>query len=126
MKNRAPASFAMRIDELGDRRIEPRLPQGFDHETALPGPVMRLVPVLHGAAAAHAEMRTDRRNTRRAFALDVQKSTPVGMAWGLFDLDGFARQRARHVNRAVRAFGNAVAAMADANDGKPFNHAPPR
>jgi len=56
----------MCIDEFADRRVEARLPQRFDHQVALPCAVMRLVPMLHGAAAAHAKMRTDRRDARGA------------------------------------------------------------
>ena len=116
----------MGVDEFADRRIETRLPQRLDHQAALPCAVMRLVPMLHGAAAAHTEMRTDRRDARGAFVFDIEKPAPVGMAGDLFDLDCLARQGAGHVDGAFRALRDAVAAVTDADDFKPLNHAPPR
>ena len=59
MQDGATAAFAMGVDELVDRRTEPRLRQRLDDERALPGPVGLSCPVLQRAAAAHAEMRAD-------------------------------------------------------------------
>ncbi len=125
MQDGAAAAVAMGIDQIADRRLEPGLLQRFDDETALPGAVTRRLPMLDGAAAAHAEMRTDRRNALRARRLDAQQMPPVGMAGDRLDLDRFARQRAGHINRAVRAFGNPVAAVADLFDHKVFGHPRP-
>src|SRR6185437_11005432 len=80
MKYRATAAIAVRVDEVADRRIEARLPQRLDHETAFPGAIRRALPVLQSAAAADAEMRTDRRDALRARLFDAQQLPPVGMA----------------------------------------------
>ena len=99
MKYGAAAAVAMGIDQLGDRRVEPGLAQRLDDEIALPGAIAGGVPVLHGAAAAHAEMRANRRDALRARRVDVQKPPPVGMAGDVLDLDRFAGQRAGNIDR---------------------------
>src|SRR5579863_3445539 len=117
------AALAMRVDEVGDRGIEAGLPQRRDEEVALPRAIMGSVPVLHGTAAAHAEMRTDRRDALRACRSDVNQMPAVGMAGDLIDLDGLARQHTGDVDRAAGAVGDAVAAVADPVDRKPLSHA---
>ena len=82
--------------------------------------------MLHGAAAADAEMRADRRDALRTRTLDLQEPAPVGMPCDLIDFDRLAGQRAGHVDRAGGTVGDAVAAMAQPGDQQPFNHAPPR
>ena len=82
--------------------------------------------MLQGAAAADAEMRTNRRDAFGAGLFDVEQMAPIGMARHGFGFDGFARQRAGHVNRALAAIGHAVAAMAEPIDDKMLNHAQPR
>ena len=126
VKDDAAAAVAMRVDEIGDRRINARLAQRIDREIALPGPVSRRLPMLHGAAAANAEMRTDRRDALRARLLDAQKLPAVGMARYALHLDGLAGQRGRHENRTLGAVGHAIAAMADAVDHEMLNHVAPR
>ena len=62
-----------------------------DHEVALPGAIALGVPVLDGAAAADAEMRTERRDPLRACAFDLEQAPAVGMMAGdRRDLDGLA------------------------------------
>ena len=53
----------------------------------------------------------------------VQQVAPVRMAGPRIDLDDFARQRIRHINRARIRQRDAVAAGAEAVDGEPFNQA---
>src|SRR5271168_3512376 len=99
MEDRAAAALAMRVDEFAHRKIQSRLPQSLDHEIALPRAVLDRLPVLHGAATAYAEMRTDRRNACCTRPFDVEQPPPVGMAGNRFHLDCFARQCAGDVNR---------------------------
>src|SRR5690349_7318436 len=80
VKHRAPPSLAVRVDQLADRRSEPRLLQRLDHEVAFPVAVAREIPVLRLAAAAHGKMRAHRRDTLRAFILDAQEMAPVRVA----------------------------------------------
>ena len=96
----AAAAVAVRVDKVGDGEVEAGLTQRLDDKTALPGPVMVVLPVLHGAAAAYAEMRADRRDALRTRLFDLEEAPPVGVAGDRFDLDGFARQRTGNVNRA--------------------------
>jgi hypothetical protein len=60
VQHRAPASFAMRVDQRVDVRIDPRLRKRRHHEIAFPCAIGRLRPMLDGAAAANPEMRTKR------------------------------------------------------------------
>ena len=126
MEDRTTAAFAMCVDDFGDRKVQSGLPQSLDHEIAFPRAVLNRFPVLHGAAAAYAEMRTDRRNAFRTRPFDVKQPAAIGMAGNCFDLDRFAGQCARNVDRTCGAVGNTVAAMADPGDHKLLNHASPR
>ncbi len=123
MQHGAAAAVAVGVDQVADRRIEPGLAQRLDHQAALPGAVGRRRPVLHGAAAAGAEMRTDRRDALGARRVDGDQMTAVGMARPRFDLDGLARQRVGHVDRTGRRLRDAVAAMADLGDEEALHHA---
>ena len=99
MEHGAAAAFAVGIDEVVDRRIDAGLRQRVDHERALPVAVTRRRPMLHGAAAAGAEMRTDRRDALGARVLDPHQMAAVGMAGPGVDLDGLAGQRVGHEDR---------------------------
>ena len=95
----AAAAGAMGVDQLADLAVDAGLRQRLDDEVALPGAVARGVPVLDRAAAADAEMRTERRDPFRACAFDLEQAPAVGMmARDRRDLDGFARQRVGHVD----------------------------
>ena len=73
--------------------------------------------MLDCAAAADAEMRTERRDPLRACGLDLEQSPAVGMVAGnRNDVDRFAAQRIRHVDVAAAGDGDAVAVMADMVD----------
>ena len=82
--------------------------------------------MLHGAAAADAEMRADRRDALGARRVDAKQLPPVGMAGNALDLDRLAGQRAEHVNRLRAALDDTVAAMAEPIDHEALNHARPR
>jgi hypothetical protein len=123
MKHSAAAAFTVRLDEVGDRRIEARLTKRCFDKTALPGAVAVKLPVLYGAAAADAEMWADRYNTFRARHQDREKVTAVGVAGNRLDLDRLARKCARHIERAARPSGYAVAQVAEPFDVKSFDHA---
>jgi hypothetical protein len=56
----------------------------------------------------------------------MKEAPPVRVARNGFHFDGFARQRAWHVERADIAVCDSVAAMADPVDHQPLNHGPPR
>ena len=126
VKYRAAAALAMRIDQLGDLRVEARLAQRCNNKIAFPGPIGGSFPMLHGAAAAHAEVRANRRDAFGARCIDVEKSPPVGMSRHPFDLNRLAWQRAGNIDRPVGAVGDPVAEMAKPVDHKPLNHAAPR
>ena len=73
--------------------------------------------MLDRAAAADAEMRTERRDPLHACGLDLEQSPAVGMVAGnRSDLDRFAAQRVRHIDVAAAGDGDAVAVMADMVD----------
>lgn len=120
------ATGAVRVNEIGYRRIEADKPQGLNNEIALPRSVAITIPMLHGAAPTHAKVRADRGDALRARGSDVQKAAPVWMASDLLDIHGFARQRARDVNRAGGAGSNAVSPVAETIDEQALNHAAPR
>ena len=76
--------------------------------------------MLDGAAAADAEMRTQRRDPVRACLLDPEQAPAVGMSGHGLRLDGLAAERIGHIDvRAIR-YRDAVAAMADMIDGETF------
>ena len=81
MEHGAPAPFAMRIDQIIDVGRDTRLRQRAHHKVPLPGAIALPVPMLHGAAAATAEMRADRGDPLCARALDPQQAAP-GSAYG--------------------------------------------
>ncbi len=127
MENGAAAALAMGVDEVGDRRVEAGLPQRLDNEIALPGAIV--LGVSSAARRSRRKRRNAGRSARCARALgcvDAQQMPPVGMARHGLDLDGFAGQRAGHVDRLGAAVGDAVAAMAEPVDHQPLNHARPR
>ena len=74
VKHGAAAALAVRVDEIADRRVEAGLPKAVDHEARVSTRDTARLPVLQGAAAADAEMRTDRRDTLRARRLDVDEA----------------------------------------------------
>ena len=125
MEHGAPAPFAMRIDQIIDVGRDTRLRQRAHHKVPLPGAIALPVPMLHGAAAATAEMRADRGDPLCARALDPQQAAPVGMTLNCLHLDGLAGQRIRHEHRPGRRLGDAVAAMAEVGDGQVLGHAMP-
>ena len=113
----APAARAMGIDQGRNVAIDSRLRQRRRHKLALPGGVGRGVPMLDRAAAADAEMRTERRDPLHACGLDLKQSPAIGMAAGdRNDFDRLAAQRIRHIDVAAISDGDAVAVMADMVD----------
>jgi len=126
MQHGAAAALAMGIDEVGDRRRNAGVTELRHHRLALPGSIRRGVPMLERAAAAYAEMRADRRDARRARALDAHQVAPVRMAGPGIGLDDFAGQRVGHIDRTRIRCGDAVAAGAEMIDGEPLNQTPPR
>jgi len=72
------AAFAVGVDQPGDRGVDAGLAQRCNDEIALPRPIIFAAPMLDGAAAADAEMRTDRRDAFGARRLDGEKLPPVG------------------------------------------------
>src|SRR5712691_11864274 len=123
MEHGAAPPFPVRVDEVADRSVQPRLRQRLDHEAALPRAIARKAPMLDGAAAAGAEMRADRRNAFGTWQFHRQQTPPVRMTRHRLDLDGFAGQGVRHIDGGIASFGYSVAAMAHAGDGQPLSHA---
>jgi len=116
----------MRVDELGDRRIEADKPEGLNNEIALPRSVTIGFPMLYGAAPTHAKMRTDWSDALGTRGCDLQKVAPVGMAGDILDVHGFTRQRTRNVNCPAGAGSNTVPQVAKTLDEQALNHARPR
>ena len=121
MQHDAAASRAMGVDEVVDLRRDAGLAQRIDHEIALPGAIARGLPMLERAAAAHAEMRTDRRDALGACGLDPQQMAAIGMPGPRLGLDDLARQRVGHVDRPRLRQRDAVALAADVVDGQAVN-----
>ena len=126
VKHGAAAALAMRVDQLGDRRVDIGLAERLDDEAALPGAIGSGRPMLQRAAAADAEVGADRRDALGARHFDGEELAAVGLAGPVLDFDAFARQRARHIDRTVGAVRDAVAAMSDRVDREVLNHVPPR
>lgn len=85
--------------------------------------------MLDRAAAANAEMRTERRHAFGTGAFDRNQLAAVGMVAGdRRHLDGFAAERIRHVDAFAASGRDAVAAVADMVDDEPFgvSHGAPR
>jgi len=126
VKHGAAAAIAVGVNEIGDRRVNAGLSERRDNEIALPRALGCGLPMLQGAAAAGTEMRADRGNACETGFVDVEEEPPVRMTGPVFDFSKLARQRARHVNRAIcticRTIGHAVAALADAIDPKMLDH----
>jgi hypothetical protein len=73
--------------------------------------------MLDRAAAADAEMRTERRDPLCAGDLDLEQPPPVGMMAGdRPDFDRFAAERIRHIDVAAACDSHAVAVVADMVD----------
>ena len=111
---RRPSPWASTRSATGASR--PACAQRFDDELALPGAVGGERPVLHGAAAADAEMRADRSDALGARRVDVQEVAAIGMARRRRRPRPSrpAGRRARRLGR--RRVGDAVAAMAERVD----------
>ena len=96
MEYGAPAAIAVRVDEVGDRRVEAGLPQRFDDQIALPRAIMRRSSQCCTAQPPHTPKCGQIGAMRSALArFDAQKLAPVGMTGDRFDLDRFARQAYR-------------------------------
>ena len=80
MQRDAPAATPCASISGADLAFELCLRQRLDHEIAFPGAVALGFPVLDRAAAADAEMRTERRDPLGAGALDRKQAPAVGMA----------------------------------------------
>ncbi len=80
MEDRAPAALAMGVDDGVDGRVEPRIAQRRNHEVAFPGAIARGAPMLDRAAAADAEMRTDRRDPLGTGHVDPHQMPAVRVA----------------------------------------------
>src|SRR5260370_34398317 len=91
MQNGAPPPFPVRIDEIGDRSVKPRLCQCIHDKAALPRAIARKLPMLNGTAAAGAEMRANRRNALATGGIHRQPAPPVGLAPPRLDLHPLAR-----------------------------------
>ncbi len=120
MERGAAAAIAVGVDQRVHRRIEAGLRKCFDHQGALPFLIIRRRPMLDRAAAANAEMRTERLDALRACGFDPQQMAAIRMAGDALDLDGLARQRVGHEHGPSRRIRHAVAAMGDAVDGEPL------
>ena len=125
MKHGAAAAFAVRVDEIADRRIKAGLAQRLDHDPSLPRAIGRALPMLQRAAAADAEMRTDRCDALRVRFFNCEEMPPVGLPGHRLNFDGFAGKRARNIDRSISTRGHAIAAMADVIDRQMLSHVQP-
>ena len=122
MQHRAPPALAMRVDQVRNGCLDASLRQRGDYEIAFPGPVWRVRPMLGGAAAANPEMRAKRRNAVGRGRCDAHQMAPVRVAGDRLHLHGFARQRVRNENVAIRRLGEAVGPMSHARNDNPLGH----
>jgi len=122
VKNRAAAAFAMGVDHIIDRRIELDLRQRLNDQAALPRAVGGSGQMLQGAAAARAEMRTEREDAFCGRDFDLHGMAAIRVARPRLDLDGLPGKCIRHIDRTSRGIGDAVAARAEPADHKPLNH----
>ena len=90
----APWASTSGADLAGDAGLRQRL----DHDARASRRDRLRLPMLDGAAAADAEMRTERRDALRAGAFDLDQPPAVGMTRHVLDLDGFAAERVGHVD----------------------------
>src|SRR6185437_10018455 len=85
MQRGTPAASPMRVDDIAYRRDDAGLGKRFHHQLALPQMIFGERPVLHGAAAAGAEMLADRQRTLVRGMLDVHEMPPIGVAGNRLD-----------------------------------------
>jgi hypothetical protein len=126
MEHDTAAAVAVGVDEIADWRLDAGLPQRLYRKIAFPRAVSFRLPMLHGAAAAEAEMRANRRDALRARLFDGEEMSPVRLAGHAFDFDAFAGQRSRYIDWTTGPVGHAVAAVADPPDHQMLNHVRPR
>src|SRR5262245_14541914 len=86
----AATALSVRVYKRVDRRLEAFPRQRLEHEATLPVAIALRFPVLQRAAAAGAEVRTDRRDALGACDLDLDQSAAIGMALPGVDLGGLA------------------------------------
>jgi hypothetical protein len=98
---------------MRNRRLDPACGKGRRHLLALEGKIGGALQVLQGAAPAMGEVAALRRDTLRRGRKHVDKAGAIA---ALLDQNLLARQRIRHVNRARRRLGDAVALGAEARD----------
>src|SRR5262249_23174876 len=109
-------------DQIADRRLQPGLLEGGEHQIALPFAVARLAPMLDGAAAADAEMRTEGCDALGARRQDAQQVPAVRMAGYALRFAGLAGQRVGNEGGPGGCVDHAVAAMGEAVDDETFGH----
>ena len=112
----AAASLAMGVNQVVDRRVEPRSRQRRDDQSAFPIAVACRCQVLERAAAANSEMRADRCDAVGAGDVHLDQVAAVGVTGPWFDRGGLARQRIGHVEGTGGRVGDAVAARAEPGD----------
>ena len=117
MEHDAAAAVAVRVDQLADRRLDAGLPQRFDDEVALPGAVGARSSQCCNAQPPQTPKCGQIGAMRSALGFStLRRCRRSGWPGTGFDFDGLARQRAGHVDRALGAVGDAVAAMAEPVD----------
>ena len=124
VQHHAATARAMGVDDdLVDRRDQSCLRQRFDQKRALPQVIFGERPVLHGAAAALAEMLADRLRALMARPIDMHEMATVGMTGNGLDRHRLAGQRIGDVDGTGRRIRDAVAAMAEPRNGELLSHA---
>lgn len=79
VQRHAAAAGAVGVDQFADLAIDAGMIERVDHKLPLPVSICFGLPVLDGAAAAGAEMRTERIDTLRAWRDDMRKRAAVRM-----------------------------------------------
>ena len=106
----AAASFAVAVDQILDRCVEPGLRQGLGDQSPFPVAIACRGQVLERAAATDSEMRTDRRDAVGAGDIDPYEVAAIGVAVPGVDLHRLARQRVGHITCARGRVRDAIAA----------------
>src|SRR5262249_61230137 len=116
VKYRAAAPFTMGVDQVVDRRVEPRSRQRRDDQGAFPIAVARRGEVLERAATANPKMWADRGDAVRAGHIYLDQVSAVGVSGPSFDLGGFARETIGDIDGTPGRVGRGGAPRAEPGD----------
>jgi hypothetical protein len=113
----------MSVDEVIDRALDIGMSQDIDDDLSFPRAIGFWLPMLNGAAATRAEIRTKRFDPLGTGTIDAHKLPAIGVARQYTGFDGLAAERVRYKYSLAFDERDTIAAMADVIDGEEFSHA---